>query len=122
MLVNYKTDYQKIAMGFLSFEDDLKSFANLKAELELFAGDEAHGLYLYREEDNVNCNFSGVVGVELGSDYVLVRHLDLAPANRIDQDYFALLDDLRHKFAPKKIMGSLDVTPIIMRWEEEKKD
>ncbi|WP_241559428.1 N-acetyltransferase [Lacticaseibacillus hulanensis] len=119
--MNYKRDYQKIAMGFLSFEDDLKNLANLKTEFDLYTNDEGHELYLYKETSDVNCNFSGVVGLETGADYVLVRHLDMSPANRTDQDYFAVLDDLSALVGAKKIMGSIDVTPVIMRWEEAKK-
>lgn len=121
MLVSYKRDYQKIAMGFLSFEADLKDLANLKTELDLYANDDGHVLYLYKEDAKVSCNFSGVVGIETGADYVLVRHLDMAPSNRTDADYFAVLDELSQLVADKKIMGSIAITPVIMRWEEAKK-
>ncbi|KRM55980.1 hypothetical protein FC18_GL000762 [Lacticaseibacillus sharpeae JCM 1186 = DSM 20505] len=108
-------------MGFLSFEPDLKDLANLKTELDLYINDEGHALYLYKEEADIKCNFSGIVGIETGPDFVLVRHLDMAPSNRTDADYAAVLDELSAKVAPSKIMGSIAITPVIMRWEEAKK-
>lgn len=61
------------------------------------------------------------MGIETGPDFVLVRHLDMAPSNRTDADYAAVLDELSAKVAPSKIMGSIAITPVIMRWEEAKK-
>ncbi len=122
MLVNYKQDYQKIAMGFLSFEEDLKDLTNLQTELASYQNDEGHVLYLYKENTDVNCNFSGIVGIETGDDYVLVRHLDLSPAVRSANELNRVLDELQAKVPDKKIMGSIAVTPVIMRWKETKKE
>ncbi len=44
MLYKYKSDYEKIAMGLLSFIPDLKEIANLKTEIEWYEADSSHGL------------------------------------------------------------------------------
>ncbi|WP_155285856.1 N-acetyltransferase [Lacticaseibacillus zhaodongensis] len=119
MLVNYKDDYKKIAMGFLSYEPDLKDLGNLNTELQLYTNDKTHKLFLYREGD---ANFSGVVGIECGDTYVLVRHLSLSPAVRGGNTVDKLLDELKKKVSPRKIMGSLENTPLIMKWEERNKE
>lgn len=119
MLVNYKDDYKKIAMGFLSYEPDLKDLENLKTELQLYTNDKVHRLFLYREGD---ANFCGVVGIECGDTYVLVRHLSLSPAVRNDGTVDRLLDELKKKVAPRKIMASIENTPLILKWEERNKE
>ena len=45
MLYKYKSDYEKIAMGLLSFIPDLKEIANLKTEIEWYEADSSHVLY-----------------------------------------------------------------------------
>lgn len=120
MLVSYKADYEKIAMGFLSYEQDLKDLQNLKTELKLYTTDENHALYLYREEtDN---NFCGVVGLERGTDYVLVRHLSLAPDRRDDATVWALLNELDCRLGGRKMLGSPETTPLLLRWQKQKKE
>ena len=119
MLLKYKRDYQKIAMGFLSFEPDLKVLSNLQSELKLFAEDAGHQLYLYKDADN---DFSGVVGIEDGDGYVLVRHLQLAPALRNQETINTVLDELASIVGARRIMGSLETTPLIMRWEEHRRE
>lgn len=45
MLVKYKNDYEKIAMGLLSFIPDLKDVGHLKTELKMYTEDDSHALY-----------------------------------------------------------------------------
>lgn len=119
MLVNYKDDYQKIAMGFLSYEEDLKDLHNLQTELKLYTTDATHQLFMYRADTN---NFCGVVGIECGGDYVLLRHLDLAPEYRTQAVANDILGELSKFVHGKKIMGSLETTPLIMKWAEQSKE
>lgn len=120
MLVSYKADYEKIAMGFLSYDKDLKDLHNLKTELALYTTDEGHSLYLFREQEHQN--FCGVVGLENGRDYVLLRHLCLAPDYRTDQVIFSVLDELNCRLGGRKMMGSLETTPLLLRWQKRKKE
>jgi riboflavin biosynthesis RibT protein len=119
MLIIYKDDYQKIAMGFLSYEEDLKDIHNLQTELKLYTSDPSHQLFMYRADTN---NFCGVVGIELGDDYVLLRHLDLAPEYRQQAVINELLSELSKQVHGKKLMGSLETTPLIMKWAEQSKE
>lgn len=121
MLVKYKNDYEKIAMGFLSYLPDLKVMSNLKTELSLYTTDPDHELYLYKE--NNDDDFIGVVGVETGSDFLLVRHISLSPSVRDQATQFAILDDLAKLCGKdKKLMGSLETTQLIVAWERARKE
>ncbi|KRN29433.1 hypothetical protein IV38_GL000317 [Lactobacillus selangorensis] len=118
MLVKYKNDYQKIAMGFLSYLPDLKEISHLQAELKLYQDDETHCLYLWKDDQN---NFTGIVGVEEGNDFVLVRHLSFSPSERSETALNQVLDALQAAYPDKKIMGSLETTPLITRWEKARR-
>ncbi len=59
MLVPYKKDYEKVAMGLLSYLPDFKNLQNLKEEMQLYAEEPAHQLYLYWDEDQ---NIVGLAG------------------------------------------------------------
>ncbi|HJF30067.1 MAG TPA: N-acetyltransferase, partial [Ligilactobacillus saerimneri] len=51
MLYKYKNDYQKIAMGLLSFIPDLKDFARLKQEIDWYQAEDNRALFLWKNED-----------------------------------------------------------------------
>ncbi|WP_125703274.1 N-acetyltransferase [Lacticaseibacillus daqingensis] len=120
MLTKYKNDYAKIAMGFLSFVPDLKDMDHLQTELKLYTEDNAHLLYLYRE--TAGGDFEGVVGVETGADFVLIRHLSLSPAFRDTATQFAVLSDLQAQYAGVKLMGTLETAPLIAAFNQQRKE
>ncbi|WP_054661793.1 hypothetical protein [Lacticaseibacillus camelliae] len=120
MLTKYKNDYAKIAMGFLSFIPDLKDIDHLKTELTLYTADNSHVLYLYREAPGAD--FEGVVGAELGKDYVMVRHLSLSPAVRSETTQFAVLRDLCAEYPDKKLMGTMDNASLIAAYQKYRKE
>ena len=85
MLVPYKKDYEKVAMGLLSYLPDFKNLQNLKEEMQLYAEDPANQLYLYRDEDQ---NIVGLAGCETGAGCLVLRYLSLAPGFRDDEHFF----------------------------------
>ena len=80
MLVKYKNDYEKIAMGLLSFVPDLKPLDHLQTEMALYQNDPEYLLYLWRPADSQD--FAGVVGIQRSQDIILVRHISLMPSER----------------------------------------
>lgn len=116
MLVKYKNNYKKIAMGLLSFIPDLKEFSRLESEIEWYQDDENRILYLWKDE---NSDFTGIIGVEISDDIVVVRQIALTPAQRDTDIYYTILDELAAMYPDKKMMGSLDVAPIITKWEQK---
>ncbi len=104
MLYKYKSDYEKIAMGLLSFIPDLKEFANLKTEIEWYEADSSHVLYLWKNE---NRDFVGVLGTEINEDFIMIRQ-GLC---------FLMLDDLAELYPDKKIMGNIEASALIAKWE-----
>lgn len=115
MLVKYKNDYKKIAMGLLSFIPDLKEVSRLETEIEWYQKDENSILYLWKNE---NLDFTGIVGVEVSQDIVMVRQIALTPSERGRNVCYQILDALDSNYPDHKMMGSLEVAPMITKWEQ----
>ncbi|KRM08269.1 MAG: GNAT family N-acetyltransferase [Liquorilactobacillus ghanensis] len=115
MLYKYKNDYQKIAMGLLSFIPDLKELSHLKAELQWYQGEENRVLFLWK---NQNGDFTGVIGVEITADILMVRHIAVSPAERNEGISFQMLDALDQSYQNRKMMGSMETAGLISKWEQ----
>ena len=75
MLIQYKKDYEKTAMGLLSYLPDFKNIENLKEEISLNQEDNDFVLFLYRNEQN---NVVGVLGTQMTDKFIIIRYLSLA--------------------------------------------
>ncbi|TSO26255.1 reductase [Lactobacillus sp. LL6] len=91
MLIEYKKDNEKVAMGLLSYLSDFKNLENLKEEIKLNRESEEFKLYLYKNEDN---NVIGVIGTQINRKFIIVRYLSLAPGFREKRYEIAILKDL----------------------------
>ena len=103
MLYKYKKDYQKIAMGLLSFIAELKDISRLQSELKWYDAEDNRNLYLWKDDSN---DFVGIV-----------RHITVSPAVRNEGVSFKILDDLQNLYSEKKIMGNIETTNLITKWE-----
>lgn len=115
MLVRYRKDYQKIAMGLLSLVPELRNYDRFNEELTNAVA--AHyPIYLWKDsEDN---HFIAVAIVEEGDDYVLLRRISFTPSERSGKNVFALLTALQEQYSGKRLMGTLRNQPLITTWEK----
>ncbi|WP_407370510.1 GNAT family N-acetyltransferase [Carnobacterium sp.] len=118
MLLDYKNDYEKISMGLLSFVPDLKDVSRLKDEMDWYQSKEDRKLYLWKSEDTQD--IVGVIGVEIGNDMILLRHISINPSYRNEGISYKMLEALEHRFLQKKIMGTLETSALVAKWEQEK--
>ncbi|WP_125766497.1 N-acetyltransferase [Lapidilactobacillus wuchangensis] len=116
MLVKYKQDYEKIALGLLSFTPDLKDFNHLSAELANYVSDSTLELDLWRDAHG---DIVGIVGFEIADDYILLRHLAFTPDFRTKKNAFEVLDALKRKFNDKRLMATVSLTEIVSAWERQ---
>lgn len=100
MLIQYKKDFEKTAMGLLSYLPDFKNLANLKDEMKLNESDNDFQLYLYRDDDS---NIVGVIGTQNTEQFVIIRYLSLAPGYRDENTEKKILADLQDNSPKKKI-------------------
>ncbi|HAT54132.1 MAG TPA: N-acetyltransferase, partial [Lactobacillus sp.] len=70
-------------------------------------------MYLWRNDHN---QFTGVVGLEIEEQFVLVRQLVLSPQERNDSTRKQVLDAVEKLFPKQRVMGTIATTPMIMRW------
>ncbi len=120
MLLDYKNDYEKISMGLLSFVPDLKDVSRLQDEMDWYQSKEDHKLYLWKSEDTQD--IIAVIGVEIGNDMVLLRHISINPSFRNEGISYIILEALERRFPQKKIMGTLETASLIAKWENKKNE
>lgn len=113
MLVNYRNEYKKIAMGLLSFIPDLKDLDHLNTEMTWYLESDRRPMYLWRNDDD---HLIGIVCLEIGDDYVLVRRLSFTPSDRTGRNIFALLSAVHDKYPGCKLVGTIETQPIITNW------
>lgn len=118
MLLDYKNDYEKISMGLLSFVPDLKDVSRLQDEMDWYQSKEDHKLYLWKSDDTQD--IIAVIGVEIGNDMILLRHISINPSFRNEGISYKILAALEQRFPPKKIMGTLETATLIAKWESKK--
>lgn len=117
MLYKYKTNYEKIAMGLLSFIPHLKDIPHLQAEVQWYSAEADRNLFLWKTQTD---DFVGIIGTELNEDVVLVRHLAVSPGARNEGITYQMLDELALRFPDKKILGSMETVNFVTKWERKK--
>ena len=78
MLVRYRKDYQKIALGLLSLVKDLRKDNRFMEEMDWALAND-WPIFLWKDMDD--SHFIGIVMIEIGDCYVLVRRYRLRQAN-----------------------------------------
>lgn len=115
MLVRYRKDYQKIAMGLLSLLPELRTGNRFVEELT-WATKQNREIYLWKDqEDN---HFIAVIILEVKADCVIVRRLSFTPSERSGKNVFALLSAVHEEYPGKLLMGTLENQPLITSWRK----
>ncbi|GBG94852.1 RibT protein [Ligilactobacillus salitolerans] len=117
MLYKYKNDYKKITMGLLSFIPNLKEVSRLSNELEWYQAQDDRNLFLWKNEQD---DFCGIIGAEINDSIVMVRHLAISPQYRGEGVSYQMLTALAARFPEHKMMGSVEVAPLIAKWEKNR--
>lgn len=118
MLYKYKNDYEKIAMGLLSFIPDLKEISHLKSCFEWYRAEDVRHLYLWKNE---NGDFIAIAGIEVddASKLVMLRHISVTPAERNHGVCFKVMDALSRLYPDYELMGSLETAGLLSKWENQ---
>lgn len=117
MLIKYKSDYQKITMGLLSYVPDLKDTTRLTNEMQWYEQEENRQLYLWKSQETGD--LAGVIGIEDEEEIVLLRHIAINPSYREEGMAFRMLTALSKTCSPKKIVGTLETAPLVTKWKKE---
>src|SRR5690625_2461344 len=78
MLIRYKKNLEKIAMGLLSFMPEEKDVKKLQQTIKEYEENSDWHLYLWREEDVL-----GAIGVRVENDInAVIQHISVNPYHR----------------------------------------
>ena len=116
MLIQYKKDYEKTAMGLLSYLPDFKNIKNLNEEISLNQEDNDFMLYLYRNEQN---NIVGVLGTQISDQFVVIRYLSFAPGFREIKYEKDILNELKNEYPKKRVTAVPEYTNLIKTVEQK---
>lgn len=115
MLIRYKKNYEKIAMGLLSFMPSEKDLKRLQGTIKLYEEDQDWQLYLYKEDDII-----GAIGVKIKENVAELRHISVNPSYRGQGKGKAMLNALRNQLGNIKIKPSEYTIEFFKKCEQSK--
>ena len=118
MLTAFKSDYEKIAMGLLSYIDDLKVTSRLKEEMDLYTDEDNRQLFLWKSDETDD--FCGVIGIEENDDLILVRHIAVNPSYRNEGIAYQMIDGVAEKYDVQTMMSTLETSDLVTKWQKKK--
>ncbi|WP_078545968.1 GNAT family N-acetyltransferase [Litchfieldia alkalitelluris] len=78
MLIRYKKNYEKIAMGLLSFMPTEKELKKLQLTMKQYENEDERQLFLWKEEDII-----GIIGsLQIDHQIVEIQHISVNPSHR----------------------------------------
>lgn len=120
MLVQFKSDFEKIAMGLLSYTEDLKETSILKEEMDLYKEDDDRDLFLWKSGETDD--FCGVIGIEKNDGMILVRHVSVNPSYRNEGIAGAMIDSVAAEYEVNSLMSTLETSDLVNKWQKRKKE
>jgi len=118
MLNKYSDENKMIAMGFLSYINDLKDLDNMEQELKLYSEDENRQLYLWKS--NIE-DYSGIVALSFSENTVFIEYISLNPSYRSQSNIFKIFDDIQQRFPNYVILGNFGLSDQLQHWRQNKK-
>lgn len=99
MLIRYKKQYEKIAMGLLSFMPDEKNVKVLQETMKQYEANDTWHLYLWKLDDDI----AGVIGVRIDNDEinVVIEHISVNPAYRSMGIAKSMVDEINALYSEK---------------------
>lgn len=98
MLIRYKKDFEKIAMGLLSFMPEEKSdVKKLQQTMKEYEENPNWHLYLWRDEDIL-----GAIGIRIEDDvHLIIQHVTVNPSHRSIGIGKKMIESIKTQFEDK---------------------
>jgi len=107
MLIRYKKNHEKIAMGLLSFMPVEKDVKQLQQTMKEYESNADWHLYLWREEDDL----VGAVGLKIENDLnVVIQHISVNPSFRNIGIGKKMIDEIQSLYGEKYDVCADDLT------------
>ncbi|MBP1045627.1 GNAT family N-acetyltransferase [Enterococcus sp. BWM-S5] len=115
MLIPYRKEHQKIAVGLLSFHDKMEKYHSLLNEIGMYEQKESLALFFWLPEQGAN--IQGLLGIEyVGSSRLILHDISLNPSYRGEGLGFQLLDELKAKHDEFEIVGTSATKEYLEKW------
>lgn len=98
MLIRYKKDFEKIAMGLLSFmPEEKKDVKKLQLTMKEYEENSNWHLYLWRDDDIL-----GAIGIRIEEGvHVVIQHVTVNPSHRNMGIGKKMIDAIKKQFKDK---------------------
>jgi riboflavin biosynthesis RibT protein len=110
MLIRYKKNFEKIAMGLLSFMPNEKDLKKLQLTIKEYETEENWQLFLWKEEDII-----GLLGVLIHDDEnsLEIQHISVNPSHRYQGVGKRMVKSLKDMYPDKQIKANENTAPFI---------
>lgn len=78
MLIRYKRNYEKIAMGLLSFMPNEKDLKKLQQTVKQYETESDYQLFLWKEGEDI----IGIIGLSMEDGVAELQHVSVNPSHR----------------------------------------
>lgn len=115
MLIPYRKEQQKIAVGLLSFHDKMEKYHSLLNEIGIYEQEEQLALFFWIPEQGGN--IQGLLGIEyLSSKQLILHDISINPSFRGEGLGFQLLDELKERYSDFDILGTSATKAYLDKW------
>ena len=118
MLIRYKKNFEKIAMGLLSFMPSEKELKKLQSTIRQYETEKDWLLYLWKEGEDV----IGLIGIVIESEEIHVRHISVNPSFRCQGIGKRMLNGIEEMYAEKTVVASDETSSFFEKCHEEQVD
>lgn len=106
MFIRYKKNYEKIAMGLLSFMPEGKDIKKLQQTIKEYETNPDWHLFLWKEDDVL-----GAIGVRIENDInAVVQHITVNPSHRNSGIGKKMVEEVQNMFGNKYAVCADELT------------
>ncbi|MGG3998340.1 GNAT family N-acetyltransferase [Anoxybacillus kestanbolensis] len=113
MLVRYRKNYEKIAMGLLSFMPNEKDLKQLQQTMKNYETNDDWQLFLWKEEED----FIGIIGAIVREHAVEVQHISVNPSHRHQGIGKQMVKALKELYPNKSLCANDMTAPFLDKCE-----
>jgi len=107
MLIRYKKNFEKIAMGLLSFMPEEKDVKKLQHTIKEYNTNPDWHLYLWKEADDI----LGAIGVRIENDLnAVIQHITVNPSYRNSGIGKKMIQNVKQQYQDKYAVCADDIT------------
>lgn len=107
MLIRYKKNLEKIAMGLLSFMPQDKGVKKLQQTIKEYETNPNWHLFLWKEEDDV----LGAIGIKIENDInAVIQHISVNPSHRNTGIGQKMVEEINNLYKDKYAVCADDMT------------